>query len=145
MRTIDEIRESIKDLIEKAEKSVDENLPNEFEKQVSTKKNNKNLLPDTVLSQIKEEVTEFQNAFEDHEVKNEIAQQYFFYGNGKRSLYLFMVILTGTLWYPLEWGFFYQSFKRGEASMPFYDLPFESLLSTQVAEIRKKYHIKFLP
>ena len=71
MRNIDEIRSSIKDLIDKAEKSVDEILPNEAEKQEST---NKNLLPDTVLSQIKEEVQEFQNAFEDNEVKNEIAR-----------------------------------------------------------------------
>ena len=74
MRNIDEIRDSIKDLIEKAEKSVDETSLDLVETKDPSKNNNKNLLPENVLSQIKEEVMEFQNAFEDHEVKNAIAQ-----------------------------------------------------------------------
>ena len=56
MRNIDEIRDSIKDLIEKAEKSVDETSLDLVETKDPSKNINKNLLPESVLSQIKEAV-----------------------------------------------------------------------------------------
>lgn len=52
-------------------------------------------------------------------VYEEIGMQYYLFGNGKRSLYLYMVILTGTTFYPKRINYFIQQFKRGKKRIPF--------------------------
>ena len=70
---------------------------------------------------------EIQPKLEDHDiihvltntgisVVEEIGMQYYLYGNGKRSLYLIMVIVSGTLFYPTRFSYFKQQYKRGKTA-----------------------------
>ena len=65
MRSAEEIRISIKDLIEKAENSIGE-------EPLNAKKDN--VLSDNIIDQIQLEVIEFQNAFKDQDANGIIAQ-----------------------------------------------------------------------
>ena len=71
------------------------------------------------------------------EVQDEIALQYLCYGNGKRSIYLFGVIILGTFLLPDYLKYYLQSYKIGKKSNPFFDLDFENLLETNLQDIRK--------
>lgn len=57
-------------------------------------------------------------------VYEEIGMQYYLLGNGKRSLYLFLVILTGTPFYPKRIQYFLEQYKKGKKAHPFYYLDF---------------------
>jgi len=71
------------------------------------------------------------------EVQDEIALQYLCYGNGKRSIYLFGVIILGTFLLPDYFKYYQQSYKIGKNANPFFDLDFENLLETNLQDIQK--------
>lgn len=75
-------------------------------------------------------------------VKEEIAMQFYLLGNGKRSIYLFMVVLFGTLFYPFEFPFFRSYYKRGRKALSFYDLDYSKLLMQPTENIRKAFKIQ---
>ncbi|MEW5677060.1 Coq4 family protein [Flavobacterium enshiense] len=75
-------------------------------------------------------------------VEDEIAMQYYLLGNGKKSLYLFMVILSGTLFYSTQIREFIRQYKRGKKAHRFYDLNFEKLLFVPMANIRQTFNIQ---
>lgn len=75
-------------------------------------------------------------------VKEEIAMQFYLLGNGKRSLYLFMVLLLGTLFYPLHLFFFCSYYKRGQKALSFYDLDYSKLLLQSTENFRKTFKIQ---
>ncbi|OIV41758.1 hypothetical protein [Flavobacterium johnsoniae] len=74
-------------------------------------------------------------------VYEEIGMQYYLLGNGKKSLYLFMVILSGTLFYPKKLRYFIQQFKRGKRALPFYYLDFSKMLFTPIESIQQSFKI----
>ncbi len=74
-------------------------------------------------------------------VVDEIGMQYYLLGNRKKSLYLFMVILSGTVFYPTQLGYFLKQYKRGKKAMPFYYLDFSKMLSTPILSIQKTFKI----
>lgn len=75
-------------------------------------------------------------------VPEEIGMQYFLFGNGKKSLYLFMVILTGTIFYPTHFHSFLRYYKRGKNAHRFHDLDFLKLLNQPVNKIRETFKIQ---
>ncbi|THF51859.1 hypothetical protein E6C50_08895 [Flavobacterium supellecticarium] len=75
-------------------------------------------------------------------VKEEIAMQCYLLGNGKRSAYLFMVVLIGTLFYPFEISFFHSYYKRGRRALAFYYLDYSKLLLQPTENIRKTFKIQ---
>jgi ubiquinone biosynthesis protein Coq4 len=96
---------------------------------------------------------EMQPKLEDHDVIHvltntgvsvieEIGMQYFLFGNGKKSTYLFMVIFVGTLFYPNQLKTFYKYFKRGQNAHPFHQLNFEKMLYQPIKKIQFTFNIK---
>ena len=96
---------------------------------------------------------EIQPKLEDHDiihvltntgisVVEEIGMQYYLYGNGKRSLYLIMVIASGTLFYPTRFSYFKQQYQRGKAAHEFYGLDFLNMLSVPLSNIQQTFNIK---
>jgi len=90
---------------------------------------------------------ELQPKFENHDVfhvlthtgisvPEEIAMQYLLLGNGKRSVYLFAVIVTGTLLFPDYAKQFVQAYRRGSKAHLFHHLDFSKMLFVPVAEIQ---------
>lgn len=75
-------------------------------------------------------------------VVEEIGMQYYLLGNGKKSLYLFMVVLSGTLFYPTKLRYFLCEFKRGKQALEFHYLDFFKMLNVPVVEIQKTFRIK---
>jgi ubiquinone biosynthesis protein Coq4 len=70
------------------------------------------------------------------DVPHEVALQYLMLGNGKRSPYLFAVILLGTLVLPEQARLFLASYRRGAALRSFHELDFRALLTAPYAEVR---------
>ena len=74
-------------------------------------------------------------------VYEEIGMQYYLLGNGKKSLYLFMVILTGTIFYPKRMPYFIQQFKRGKKAHSFHYLDFSKMLLMPILTIQQTFKI----
>ena len=74
-------------------------------------------------------------------VPDEIAMQYYLMGNGKKSMYLYMVILVGTLLYPDKFGLFRKAYKKGASSYSFHQLDFKKLLHKPLDIIRTTFLI----
>ncbi|WP_166925609.1 hypothetical protein [Flavobacterium poyangense] len=95
---------------------------------------------------------EIQPKLEDHDiihvltntgisVREEIGMQYYLLGNGKKGLYLFLVILSSTLFYIKHIKYFIQQYKRGKQALPFYYLDFSKMLLTSIQSIQKTFNI----
>ncbi len=69
-------------------------------------------------------------------VQDEIALQYLCFGNGKRSLYLFGVVIVGTLLLPEYIRYYLRAFRIGTKAHPFHSLPFQKLLHISLNELR---------
>jgi ubiquinone biosynthesis protein Coq4 len=74
-------------------------------------------------------------------VPEEISMQYYLWGNGKKSLYLFLVICTGTLFYSSHLKTFLKEFKRGKTSLQFFQIDFQKLVHLPVSNIRTVFSI----
>ncbi|HLA54599.1 MAG TPA: hypothetical protein VK623_00740 [Flavobacterium sp.] len=96
---------------------------------------------------------EMQPQVEDHDVfhvltntgisvPEEIGMQYFLLGNGKRSLYLFISIMVGTVFYPFRIPVFYSFYKRGRQSHRLYDLDFFKMLGQPIKDIQYSLNIQ---
>lgn len=75
-------------------------------------------------------------------VVEEIGMQYYLLGNGKKSLYLFMVVFSGTAFYPKRCNHFLSEYKRGKQALKFHHLDFYKMLNVPVLEIQKAFNIK---
>ena len=75
-------------------------------------------------------------------VTDEIAMQYFLLGNGKKSSYLIMVIIIGTLFYPTHLKKFKENYKRGKLAHRIFDLEFQKMLTIPITTIRNTFNIK---
>jgi ubiquinone biosynthesis protein Coq4 len=74
-------------------------------------------------------------------VKNEIELQYFLLGNGKKSPFVFIVIITGFLFYPTDYKHFKTFYTKGKKAHQLYHLQFKNLLSISLAEFKSTYNI----
>ena len=74
-------------------------------------------------------------------VYEEIGMQYYLLGNGKRSCYLFMVIASGTLFYPKRMKYFIEQYKRGKQAHRFYYLDFSKMLLIPTYSIQETFKI----
>ena len=74
-------------------------------------------------------------------VADEIGMQYYLLGNGKKSLYLYVVILSGTPFYITQIKYFLQQYKKGKQALPFHYLDFSKMLSAPVESIQKTFNI----
>lgn len=74
-------------------------------------------------------------------VVEEISMQYYLLGNGKRSAYLFTVLIIGTLLHLNNLGLFLQAFKRGKKSLQFHQIDFSKLLHLPIVQIRTTFLI----
>ena len=70
-------------------------------------------------------------------VEDEIALQYLCFGNGKRSIYLFGVLIVGTLLLPDYLPYYLKSYKLGKNCNQFYHFKYENLLHFTLTEIRE--------
>ena len=75
-------------------------------------------------------------------VKNEIEMQFYLLGNGKKSLFVFMVIATGFAFYPSYLKQFFAIYRKGKSAHPFHHLDFQKLLAQPVANLQKTFNIK---
>ena len=96
---------------------------------------------------------EIQPKLEDHDVihvltktgisvPDEIGMQFYLLGNGKKSLYLFMVLATGTCFYPTRFQYFKSQYCRGKAAHRFYQLDFSKMLHFDTALIQNTFNIQ---
>lgn len=75
-------------------------------------------------------------------VLEEIGMQFYLLGNGKKSIYLFMVTFSGILFYPTKFNYFIEQYLRGKNAHAFHYINFEKLLPTKIETIRKTFNIK---
>lgn len=74
-------------------------------------------------------------------VPEEISMQYYLLGNGKKSAYLYTVILIGTILYPDKFKVFRTAYKKGRNAYSFYQLDFKKLLDQSLDTIRTTFLI----
>ncbi len=74
-------------------------------------------------------------------VYEEIAMQYYLFGNGKRSAYLLFVLLIGTALYPDKIKFFIHAYRKGKKALPFYQLAYQKLLYQSLSSLQKTFLI----
>lgn len=74
-------------------------------------------------------------------VVDEIGMQYYLLGNGKRSFYLYMVIISGTLTYPTYFKIFKKEYQRGKLAHKHFQLDYLKLLNVSTETLRKAFNI----
>lgn len=74
-------------------------------------------------------------------VPEEIAMQYYLLGNSKRSLYLALVIVIGTLLYPDKYKLFIKAYKKGKTAYTFHQLDYSKLLHKDLSSLRTTFLI----
>ncbi|PCJ64649.1 MAG: hypothetical protein COA58_12995 [Bacteroidetes bacterium] len=70
------------------------------------------------------------------EVADEIALQFFFLGNGKKSFYLFGVVIIGLFLIPENYFKYFAAYYRGQNAAPLYHLNVEESLSDDLHSIQ---------
>jgi ubiquinone biosynthesis protein Coq4 len=75
-------------------------------------------------------------------VVDEIGMQYYLLGNGKKSSYMFAVIIIGTLFYLSKTKHFKNQFQRGLQAHQFYNLDFQKMLTIPIQTIQESFNIK---
>ena len=75
-------------------------------------------------------------------VKDEIHMQFYLLGNSKRSPFVFIVIITGLFFYPLELKNFIKTYKKGKQAHLFHHLDFSKMLTIPVTTIQQTFNIK---
>jgi len=74
-------------------------------------------------------------------VPEEIAMQFYLFGNGKRSIYLLMVLSIGTLLFPDHIKKFWNAYTKGRKAHAFYKLNFLKLLKQPLSTLQYTFKI----
>lgn len=74
-------------------------------------------------------------------VPEEIAMQFYLFGNGKRSAYLFTVLAIGSILFIDELPRFRNAYKKGLKAHRFYDLNFLKLLTHPLTDLQHTFKI----
>lgn len=69
----------------------------------------------------------------------EIALQFFLYGNGKRSPFLLLALIAGLLLYPDAYSLFKGAYHKGFQAKRLYDLDYKALLETSFIQLKNQY------
>lgn len=77
-------------------------------------------------------------------VPEEIAMQFYLFGNGKRSLYLFTVLTIGSILFIDHRKLFKKAYEEGKKAHRFYDLNFLKLLTHNLSELQFTFKIAHL-
>jgi hypothetical protein len=96
---------------------------------------------------------DLQEKLEDHDVihvltktgisvPEEIGMQYYLLANGKKSLYMFLVLFSGTCFYPTQLFNFIKEYNRGKNALCFHYLDYSKMLLLPVQQIRDTFKIK---
>ena len=75
-------------------------------------------------------------------VTDEINMQFYLLGNGKRSPFVFMVIVTGLVFYPFRIKTYLESYRKGKQAHQFYHLDFLKMLPVSLANLKSTFNIK---
>jgi len=75
-------------------------------------------------------------------VPEEISMQFYLFGNGKRSAYLFSVLFLGSLLFPDYMKLFLSKYRLGKSSLPFHQLDFYKLLKQPLERIKTTFLIQ---
>jgi hypothetical protein len=75
-------------------------------------------------------------------VSEEIGMQFYLFGNGKRSLYLYMVIASGTCFYPTRYQYFIDQYRKGKTAHRFHQLDFSKMLHFPVLTLQTTFNIQ---
>jgi ubiquinone biosynthesis protein Coq4 len=95
---------------------------------------------------------EIQPKLEDHDVfhvltqtgitvPEEIGMQFYLCGNGKKSLYQYVVILLGAFFYMDQWSYFHAQYQRGKSAYTFHYLDFSKMLSIPTITLQQTFNI----
>ena len=79
------------------------------------------------------------------DVPNEIAQQYFFFGNGKRTLYMLGVLFLSIFLLPEHFSRYITAYRRGTSSHPLHLLNIKQSLNTPVLYIQNQIFNTSMP
>lgn len=74
-------------------------------------------------------------------VRDEIGMQYYLFGNGKNSLYLYLVIFVGTLFYISHMKYFMNEYTKGNRAFAFHSLDYSKMLMIPISTIQKTFNI----
>ena len=74
-------------------------------------------------------------------VENEIALQYFFLGNGKKSIYMYAVISIGFMLVPEYYQLYFKSYKKGKNTNPVYNLNIKNLLTEPLSDVKNQIRL----
>lgn len=74
--------------------------------------------------------------------EEEIAMQCFLFGNGKKTLYMTLSILTGIVILPEFTSIFYKAYLRGKQAFPMYKLNYKLLLNYPLQQLKWTFNIK---
>lgn len=69
-------------------------------------------------------------------VPEEIALQFYLLGNGKLSMYLLLVIITGSILFPDYIKTFIHAYKNGKSCAPFYHLDYKKILHLPLVHLQ---------
>ncbi len=72
------------------------------------------------------------------DIKGESAMQFCLMGNGKRSIYMYSMIIFSTIFFPENITHFIKAYRMGKSLNVFHHWDYEQLLCTPVAEIRSQ-------
>jgi hypothetical protein len=76
------------------------------------------------------------------QVFDEIRLQFYMYGNGKRSIFLTIVLLTGFVLYTSKLRDFKNAYQKGKSSLPFHQIDFNTHLHISYDTIISKFNIQ---
>lgn len=76
------------------------------------------------------------------DIQGEIAMQYLLMGNGKRSLYMYAMIVIGTLIYPEFTRYYMFSYQKGKSLSKFHHIEFKDYLARPLIEIQHTLYTK---
>ncbi len=75
-------------------------------------------------------------------VPEEIKMQFYLFGNGKKSLYMAAVLLSGVVFYPDLYPEFKQAYLRGQKALPFHHLSYLLRLNKSLSLHQKQFNIQ---
>ncbi len=75
------------------------------------------------------------------DVVDEVAMQFYLYGNGKRSLYLVFVILIGSIFYLDKLSYFKASFYRGKENQAIHNFNFYNNLDMDLSVFKRNHKL----
>jgi hypothetical protein len=68
--------------------------------------------------------------------------QFYLFGNGKRTPFVYIVMMTGFVFHPINLKQFITNYKKGKRAYKFYDLDFSKMLDTSIRNIQSEFNIK---